>query len=69
MHIQTMAGMHVAALEVAVLVDNVYSSIADLSFMWFTRHADARWLTGWSARQGFVTAPSWRWRTTGWCRR
>jgi small-conductance mechanosensitive channel len=24
----------------------VYSSIADLSFIWFTRHAAARWLTG-----------------------
>jgi moderate conductance mechanosensitive channel len=46
MHIQTMAGLHVAALNVAVLVDNVYSSIADLSFIWFTRHATARWLTG-----------------------
>jgi small-conductance mechanosensitive channel len=46
MYVQTMAGLHVAALEVAVLVDNVYSSVADLSFMWFTRHATARWLTG-----------------------
>ena len=47
MDIQTMSGvMPVAALNVAVLVDNVYSSVADLSFMWFTRHATARWLTG-----------------------
>jgi small-conductance mechanosensitive channel len=46
MHIQTVAGMHVAALEVALLVDNAYSSIADLTFIWFTRHAAARWLTG-----------------------
>jgi small-conductance mechanosensitive channel len=46
MHIQSAAGMHVAALEVALLIDNVYSSIADLSFIWFTRHATARWLTG-----------------------
>jgi small-conductance mechanosensitive channel len=45
MHIQTLAGMHVAALEVALLVDNIYSSIADLAFIWFTRHATARWLT------------------------
>ena len=43
---QSMAGMHLAALDVAVLVDNIYSSILDLSFMWFTRHATARWLTG-----------------------
>lgn len=46
MHIQTMGGMHLAALGVAVLVDNGYSSIVDLSFMWFTRHATARWLSG-----------------------
>lgn len=46
MHLQTMAGMPVEALEVAILVDNIYSSIADLAFIWFTRHATARWLTG-----------------------
>ncbi len=56
MHIQTMAGMPVVALDVAVLVDNIYSSIADLSFMWFTRHATARWLSGLIApRKGIFT--------------
>jgi moderate conductance mechanosensitive channel len=54
MHIQTMAGMPVAALEVALLVDNLYSSIADLSFIWFTRHATARWLTGLAGDKGML---------------
>jgi small-conductance mechanosensitive channel len=46
MHIQITARLPVSALEVAVLVDNIYSTICDLAFMWFTRHAAARWFAG-----------------------
>jgi small-conductance mechanosensitive channel len=44
MYVQTMAGLPVSALEVAVLIDNFYSFVCDLTFIWFTRHAAARWL-------------------------
>ncbi|MGH7005727.1 MAG: hypothetical protein ACREIP_17420, partial [Alphaproteobacteria bacterium] len=66
MHLQTVAGMPVKALSVAVLIDNIYSSAVDLSFIWFTRHATARWLSGLVAPGKGVLTDAKKWLAAHW---